>query len=80
MRYVAVQSAELGVLQAVAAHLCVLVVDGVEENEDGRDYEHRGGHEAGYEGQVVHWGGRDEKHKSGREFNRFLSYIRRRVD
>ena len=59
--YVAVQNAGFGVLETVAAHLGVLVVDGVEENKDGRDYENRCGHKAGYEGQIVLWDERDEK-------------------
>lgn len=53
MSYVAVVGAEFGVLQAVAAHLGVLVVDGVDEDEDDGDADHGDGHEPGYEGQVV---------------------------
>lgn len=54
LRYVAVgRAAELGLLQAVAAHLGVLVVDGVDEDEDDRDDHDHEGHEARYEGQVV---------------------------
>lgn len=54
LRYVAVgRAAELGLLQAVAAHLVVLVVDGVDEDEDDQDDHDHEGHEARYEGQVV---------------------------
>lgn len=52
--YVALLCVGLGILQAVAAHLGVCVVDGVDENEDHRGDHHGDSHEACNQGQVVH--------------------------
>lgn len=53
MSYVAVVGAEFGVFKAVAAHFGVLVVDGVNEDEDDGDADDRDGHEPSYEGKIV---------------------------
>ena len=55
---------DLGVLQAVAPHLGVLVVDGVDEDEDDRDNHHRDGYKASYEGKVVLCDERDKSRPS----------------
>lgn len=54
MSNVAIMGAEFRVFKAVAAHLGVLVVDGVNEDEDDRDDHYCDSHESSYEGQVVH--------------------------
>lgn len=51
--HVPVVSAEFGVFQTVAPHLGVLVVDGVDEEEDDGDGHYGDSHKSGDEGQVV---------------------------
>lgn len=48
--YVPIMHAEFGVFKAVLAHLGVLVVDGVDEEEDDGDGYHRDSHKASDEG------------------------------
>lgn len=53
MSYIAVVVAELWVLEAVAAHLGVFVVDGVDEEKNDRYGDHGDSHESCYQRQVV---------------------------
>lgn len=53
--HVTVLRVELCVFEAVTAHFGVLVVDGVDEDKDDGDTDHRDCHQAGYEGQIVLW-------------------------
>lgn len=53
MSYIAIVGAEFGVFKTVTAHLGVLVVDGVDEDEDDGDDHYCDGHKSSYEGQVV---------------------------
>lgn len=50
---VATGGVQFGVFKTVAAHLGVLVVDGVDEEEDDGDGNYCDGHESSYEGKVV---------------------------
>lgn len=51
--YVATGGVELGVFKTVTAHLGVLVVDRVDEEEDDGDGDYCDRHESSYEGKVV---------------------------
>lgn len=51
--HVTVVGAEFRVFETVAAHPGVLVIDGVDEEEDDGDGDHRDGHESSDERKVV---------------------------
>lgn len=51
--HVAIVGAEFGVFKIVSAHLSVLVVDGVDEEEDDGDGNNSDSHKSSYEGEVV---------------------------
>lgn len=53
MSYIPIVHAEFGVFNAVAAHLGVLVVDWVDEDEDGGDSYHSDSHKSSDEREVV---------------------------
>lgn len=55
MSNVAILGVELWVFEAVTAYFGVLVVDGIDEDEDDGDGDHRDGHQSGYEGKIVLW-------------------------
>lgn len=53
MRHIAVVVVEFMVFKVVAAHFGVLVIDWVDEDEDGGDDNYYERHKSSYEGKVV---------------------------
>lgn len=51
--HVAIVGTEFGIFKIVPAHLGVLVVDGVDEEEDDGDGNNSDSHKSSYEGKVV---------------------------